>query len=74
MRELFQWRTKLLVFQKDLFETKGCLCMVEEDVGFEIVFKTAGVNVCRATACQLVIAYQHLAVEKALVIEIYLDS
>ena len=64
--------TLLLVLQENTFHFTVDLSVINESVGFEIVFEAAEVEVGRADAAKIVVDKHHLAVEHPCVIEIYL--
>ena len=62
----------LHVVEEYLLHAHGGLAVVEEEVGLEVVFERAEVDVGRAAGAEGVVADEELAVVEAVLIEIHL--
>lgn len=72
MREVlhqFYRYTLLLVLGEDLFESQGHIPVIKEGAALEVVLKAPEIDIQRATGDEGVIAYYHLAMIEAGLIE-----
>ena len=63
-----------LIFQKNVLDSQGHVCVEEEGIGLKVVLKTAEVDIRTSTRAYLVVAHQQLAVVESRLIQVHFNS